>query len=671
MTTKLIVRKATVLRKIAAITAALFFILGNVAAQDISKKVLAEIGSEKITVEDFLKVYRKNNTHADDLDLKSLQEYLDLYINFRLKVLEAEDTGLQNEQSFKDELQGYREQLAKPYLVDEEATERLIKEAYDRSLEDIRASHLLIRVEKQALPEDTLKAWNKTMDLYKRVKAGEKFEDLALEFSEDQSVRDREAAGRIMRGNKGDLGYFSAFDMIYAFESGAYALQKGDVSKPIRSEYGYHLIYIVDRKPAMGKALIAHILLLNPSEDKAKDSVEQKEKINEAYNKLLAGEPFEDVARTYSDDRSTADKGGVLQWFGSNRMIPDFIYQISLLKEPGEFSKPFHSHIGWHIIKLLELNKPGSFEDSYTEIKDKVQKNERSVIIKQSLVKRIKNEYGFKENPKSLETFYQNVTDSVFSGSWSIPRKMSLKKELFTIGQQSILQQDFADYIVKNQRRGTKENIRFYVDEAYKKFVENVLLDYEDKQLENKYPEFKALVNEYRDGILLFELTDKKIWSRAVQDTIGLTEFHKQHENDYMWDKRADASVYTLTDTDNSKIDLILQMIASKVSNNEILDTINIDTQGLTIKHSLFQKGENEDVDATSWEKGTINKIEKDNQTILVFIHNVLESTPKKLNEVRKLITTDYQNYLEKEWIQELRAKFPVKVNNELLTQIK
>ena len=281
MTTKLIVRKATVLRKIAAITAALFFILGNVAAQDISKKVLAEIGSEKITVEDFLKVYRKNNTHADDLDLKSLQEYLDLYINFRLKVLEAEDTGLQNEQSFKDELQGYREQLAKPYLVDEEATERLIKEAYDRSLEDIRASHLLIRVEKQALPEDTLKAWNKTMDLYKRVKAGEKFEDLALEFSEDQSVRDREAAGRIMRGNKGDLGYFSAFDMIYAFESGAYALQKGDVSKPIRSEYGYHLIYIVDRKPAMGKALIAHILLLNPSEDKAKDSVEQKEKINE------------------------------------------------------------------------------------------------------------------------------------------------------------------------------------------------------------------------------------------------------------------------------------------------------------------------------------------------------------------------------------------------------
>ncbi len=671
MTTLIIVRKAATLSKIFVFILTLFFAAASLIAQDISKSILAEIGSEKITVEDFLQVYRKNNTHADQLDPKSLEEYLELFVNFRLKVLEAESNGLQNQQSFKDELQGYRAQLAKPYLVDEEATEKLVREAYERTMEDIRASHLLIRVDKQATPEDTLKAWNKTMELFNRINKGEKFEDLASEYSEDQSARDRDAGGRIVRGNKGDLGYFTAFDMVYTFESAAFALKKGEVSLPIRTEFGYHLIYLADRKPAMGKVLAAHILLLYPAESTAKDSSALKEKINLVYNKLKEGETFEDMARTYSDDRSTADKGGVLQWFGSNRMIPDFIYQISLLKEPGEFSKPFQTHFGWHIIKLIEQQKPGTFEESHSELKDKVQKNERSVIIQQSLVNRIKSEYGFKENPKSLETFYQNVTDSIFTASWSIPRKMSLKKELFSIGPQQVFQKEFADYLVHNQRKTTPENIRYFINESYKKFVEKILMDYEDRQLENKYPEFKALVREYRDGILLFELTDKKIWSMAVQDTAGLIAFHKEHESNYMWDERADASIFIFTGADNDLIQKALQLVSENVPTNEILENINKENQVLNISRRLYQKGDNEMIDAVSWTPGLKNPVDKDDQTFVVYIHEIIEPGSKQLNEVRGLVTADFQNHLEKKWIQELRVKFPVKVNTELLSQIK
>lgn len=642
-----------------------------ISAQDINKMTLAEIGKEKLTVEEFLQIYRKNNTQAAELDPKSLEEYLELYINFRLKVLEAEEYGLHNEQSFKDELKGYRAQLAKPYLVDEEATERLVKEAWERMQEDIRASHLLIRVDKQALPKDTLEAYNRIMGIRNRIVKGETFASLAHDFSEDQSARDRDAGGRIVRGNKGDLGYFTAFDMVYPFENAVYSLKKGELSMPVRTDFGYHLISITDRKPAMGRVLAAHILLLYPPNPTKNDSTALEEKVRMIYDKLQAGESFEDLANEYSDDRSTADKGGMLQWFGSNRMIPEFIHNISLLNEPGDYTKPFHSHFGWHIIKLHDQQKPGNFETMHAELKEKVQKNERAVVIKQSLVKRIKKEYGFKESQKALEPFYTAVTDSIFNASWKIPPKMKLGSELFSIGAQKFTQKDFANYLVETQRKGNREPIRFFVDQTYQKFVENHLLDYEDKQLETKYPEFRALVREYRDGILLFELTDQKIWSMAVKDTTGLLAFHKDNENNYMWGERADASIFTFTGGDKNLIDKAISLAANGIPDDEIVETINKEDEIVKVTRKLYAKGDSELVDAAEWTYGPKKPIEKDGKTMVVVIHNTLEPGPKQLNEVRGLVTADYQNHLEKKWIQELRAKYPIKVNRELLSQIR
>jgi peptidyl-prolyl cis-trans isomerase SurA len=640
-------------------------------AQDISNKVLAEIGTEQITVEEFLNIYRKNNTQATDLDPKSLEEYLELYINFRLKVLEAEELGLNEEQSFIDELAGYRSQLSKPYLVDKEATERLVNEAHKRSKEDIRASHLLLRVEKNASPQDTLAAYNKIVGLRERILSGEKFADIAHEFSEDQSARDREAGGRIVRGNKGDLGYFTVFDMVYPFESAAFQLNKGELSKPVRTDFGYHLIYITDRKPAMGRALAAHILLLYPQDAKASDSLELKEKIHTIYQKLEAGESFEDLARDHSDDRSTSVNGGVLQWFGANRMIPDFIYQVSQIEEFGDYSEPFQTHFGWHIIKLLDQEKPKDFDEAYAELKEKVQKNERSVVIRKSLINRIKDEYGYNENPKRLDVFYTIVSDSIFTGSWEIPPKTKLNRELFSIGPMKFTQQDFADYLFARQQAQKPENIDFFVNQSYKDFVEKSLLDYEDKQLEKKYPEFKALLREYHDGILLFELTDQKIWSMAVQDSAGLADFHQRNRFNYMWGERADASVLTFTDADPQQIEKAIQLASEEVSNDEILEAINDDAKVLSINRKLYQKGDSELIDSLEWTYGPKKPLEENGKTLVVVIHNTLEPGPKELNEVRGLVTADYQNYLEKEWIKELRMKYPIRINYELLSQIR
>jgi len=640
-------------------------------SQDVNKRILAEIDNEKLTVEEFLQIYRKNNIQVEELDPKLLEEYLELYINFRLKVIEAKELGLHNEQSFKDELKGYRAQLAKPYLVDEEATNQLVKEGWERMQEDLRVSHLLIRVERHATPEDTLAAFNKITELRKRIVNGESFASVAHEFSEDHSARDREAGGRIVRGNRGDLGYFTAFDMVYPFETAAYALKKGELSIPVRTNFGYHLIYLTDRKPAMGRVLAAHILLLFPPNPTQNDSIALEEKARMIYDKLQAGESFEDLANLHSDDRNTAATGGMLQWFGSNRMIPEFIYKISLLNEPGEYTKPFQSHFGWHIIKLHDQQKPGTFETMQAELKERVQKNERSVVIEHSLINRIKQEYGFKESQKALEPFYTAVTDSIFNATWTIPPKMRLRSELFSIGKQTYTQKNFADYLFESQHRRNPEPIRFYVDQAYQEFVGKKLLEYEDSQLEAKYPEFRALVREYSDGILLFELTDQKIWSMAVKDTAGLVAFHREHAHNYMWGERADASVFTFTGADQKLVDKAISLAANGIHDNEIVETINKEGEVVRVTRKLYSKGDSDVVDASDWTYGPKTPVEKDGKTMFVVIHNTLEPGPKQLNEIRGLVTADYQTYLDKKWVQELRARYPVKVNRELLLQIR
>ncbi|MEI8049804.1 MAG: peptidylprolyl isomerase, partial [Bacteroidota bacterium] len=253
------------------LTIAALILFSQVWSQN-SDQVLMNVAGENVTKSEFLGVYQKNNTKGEVIDQKSLDEYLDLFINFKLKVKEAEVLGLDTVKSFRDELGGYRKQLAQPYLIDEDANKALLDEAFARKGEDIRASHILIRVDKNAKPADTLAAYNKVMKIRKRLLKGEDFGKLAIEFSDDESAKDRTQEGRTMKGNKGDLGYFTVFDMVYPFETGAYSTKTGDVSQPVRSEFGYHLIKFTDRKPAMGKVQIAHILFLYPKDAKAADS---------------------------------------------------------------------------------------------------------------------------------------------------------------------------------------------------------------------------------------------------------------------------------------------------------------------------------------------------------------------------------------------------------------
>ncbi len=674
-------RKTNVWLKSFLTALVLTFVL-NSGAQNTGNETLLTIDGQKISTGEFLNVYRKNNIQTDVIDRKSMEEYLELFINFKLKVRDAERHGLDTVKALMDELAGYRKQLSAPYFVDEEVTNTLVNEAYSRMQYDLRASHILIRCEQNAPPQDTLAAWNKINEVLQKANAGVPFEQLAAEYSEDPSARDREATSQhpFLKGNKGDLGFFTAFNMVYPFETAAYQTPVGKVSPVVRTNFGYHLIRVSDKRPALGRAQVAHIFFQIPPKATAADSMAIKHKADSAYARFLAGEDFNALVKEFSDDKGSASRDGVLPWFTCNRLVPEFIEVVYAL-EPDKVSKPVITSYGYHIIKMIERKPIGTFDELSNEIRQKVEKDMRYNLSRESIVRKIKNDYGYKSFPGALADFNKMVDDSIFVGKWIPLPDKKLKKPIFSIGKKTVTQAEFANFLAKDQRKQKPQPIDVYLKQKYQAFEEQLLFDFEDRQLETKYSDFGLIMKEYRDGILLFELTQQKVWDKAVRDTTGLQAFYETVKNNYMWPERKEATIVTIKNLGDEKTasslsakvaewvnyaDMTLETIRTKIMEDSTL-IVHID-------RSRFVSGEKPAVDALQNPTQTSDSKTKDENgkyTLeLVVLNRLLPPMPKELNEVRGHITADYQNHLEKEWINELRGKYKVEVNQSVLQQL-
>lgn len=647
-------------------------------------QVLLSIDGTDITVSEFMNVYKKNNIQTEVIDKKTLDEYLDLFINFKLKVRDAIANGLDTAKSFKDELAGYRKQLAAPYFVDDIVVESLIKEAYDRMQWDIRASHILIKCDQNAAPKDTMAAFKKISEIYEKIQAGADFGKMAAEFSDDPSAKDREANNQhpFLKGNNGDLGFFTVFNMVYPFETAAYKTDIGHVSKPTRSNFGYHLIKVTDKRPALGKVQAAHLFLQIPPKSTRQDSLKIAAKIDSLYQRVLEGENFGDLVKKFSDDKGSAQNRGALPWFTCNRLVPEFILTVYNLKDTGMVAKPVLTSYGWHIIKLLDRKAIGSYEDNKADLKQKIVKDMRHDKSKESVIARIKTEYRFTENAKALTAFYKVVTDSILNAKWKVDQAAKLRKKLFTLNGIEYNQQAFAAYLAKNQKKEKPEPIESYVNRKYKSFVEETLLAYEDTQLERKFEDFRLIVNEYRDGILLFDLTQRKVWDKAVKDTTGLEAFFATVRSNYMWDERKEAIIVTFKNvkSESDGNDLIYMandmLFKEKLSFEQLKERITTDsTYTGSVELEKLVAGENELVDKLSTIGQTQKKVMADGAekftATLVYLNQLLPPAPKELAEVKGLVTAEYQNYLEKEWIKELRSKYPFTVHKDVFESIK
>lgn len=643
------------------------------SAQSYAKKTLITIGDKEISAKEFMDTYEKNNVKTDVIDKKNVDEYLGLYIDFKLKVTEAEALKMDTVPSFVKELKNYRDQLAKPYFSNDDITEELVKEAYERIQYDINAAHILIKCDAKAMPADTLAAYNKAMSVRERILKGEDFGAVAVEMSDDPSARDMAEIPGVRRayiGNRGELGYFSAFDMVYPFETGVYTTEVGEVSMPVRSDFGYHVIKVNSKTPALGIIRAAHIFLASdPNDPNTADSI-LSAKANNIYNELMKDQgQWSEFVKRYSEDKGTVANNGVLSPFRVNQIVPEFITAVKSL-EIGGISAPVKTNFGYHIIRLVATTPPSDFETEKAKLEERVGRDMRAKISEDIAMKRIMKDNGFKENTKVKDEYIATIDSTLAMGMYH-PEEIDSSKLIFTLGDEECKLEEFVDYIVGNQRRQGFLSSTAYAYELYDSFLKEKVFAYEDANLENKYPEFKTLVQEYHDGILLFSLMEEQVWNKAVEDTTGLNEYYERNKNNYMWNDRVKAIV--MTSTDKGNVDELIAFLSGDVTIDSVSAYLKNSKVKASVRYSFYQKGDNINIDAMEWKEGVLNTFEStvDNSTQLIKIVEVRPSEPKTFKEAKGLVTSGYQAELETLWLQQLREKYPVNVNQKLLKKVK
>jgi peptidyl-prolyl cis-trans isomerase SurA len=696
------------------------------------------INVDTTVADEFIYVYEKNNFNNDSLYYESdVDAYFSLFVNFKLKVEAARAAGIDTTKAFIEEFNTYKDQLIKPYLSETKEQERLVEEAYDRMKYEVDASHILISVEANADPEDTAVAYNKIEDVYKKARGGEDFGDLAAEYSEDPSAKN----------NNGRLGYFTAFQMVYPFEEAAYNTEVESISDILRSRFGYHILKVHDKRPYSGKVKVSHIMLTN--QNGTVDENILRNKIYEIHDQIVGGADWNELCEKYSEDQRTKNSGGTLPFIGL-RQINDEAFETAAfnLQNPGDITDPVKSRFGWHIIKLEEKQRLPPFEEMKDELAQRVSRDERSRLSQQAVVKKLKEQHRFDINEVGRELLLSLADSSLFRGNWHPQLPDTAEAEtVFAIQNDSYILSDVVEGIETLQRNRTGLNPKEYLDELLDKYIEQELLSFEEKQLISDNRDFRMLLNEYYEGILLFEIMNEKVWGRAVEDTLGLRAYFTNHQDDYYWDTRVAATIFeagekSTIESVEKDIERMSQLLMEiKIANdgelrgNTMLDSLvsiykqyplceikitgdsavanlkhyfrnmgipdssivfisknpsnNISIQlnsrskksleylynkesalTLSVEEGRYEKGDNQLVDGLDWQKG-IYHIENAGNHYLILIEEVLKPQSKMLNEIKGTVISDYQNYLEKSWIKELKDKFDVQINNRTLEQIK
>ncbi|NOQ74723.1 MAG: hypothetical protein GQ574_22105 [Crocinitomix sp.] len=687
------------MKKLHLLLIGLLLSVGSIAQE--KDPVVLTIDGDDIHASEFLYIYSKNNDEPS-FAKDSLSDYMELFINYKLKVKEAQAKQYDTIPRLVNELAQYRKQLSLPYMTDKTKNEKLIEEAYARTTNEVRASHILIRLKADPSPADTAEAYSRTMALRARIVGGESFEVVAKGKggSEDPSVK----------SNNGDLGYFSALQMVYPFEDAAFTTPVGEVSMPVRTRFGYHLIKVVDNRPAQGMIETAHILIL--ADDKAADDDKMKaeKKINEIYALLQAGEKFEDLAAKYSDDKSSSAKGGLLPLFGSGakqRMVPEFEKAAFAIVNDGDYSAPVKTTFGYHIIKRMQVIPIPEYDVMYRELKLRVERDMRAETTKEAFIEDLKKQYGFQTNAQKLLPYlYNPMGDEIFMGAWEGMETPAHDDDvLFEFKENMATLKDLETYIIKRQIKMRRADKQMLVQDHYNAMVKEWVVNYEDSQLETKYPEFKSLIQEYADGILVFEIMQDEIWKKASKDTTGIQNYYDAHSADFTYNIRYKGDLYTAKDkaTAASIVKLINlgeldakqiieqlnqdselnAKVRNQVYNSETteafkvrkpLKTIDKPEDLTDVKAMAKYKSKNKKAKAKHAKyklktfKNGLNKPYKNAGVYYVFdVEETMQPRKREFSEARGLVTAAYQNQLEKEWLASLRKKYTIKIHEDAL----
>ncbi|GAB3995740.1 peptidylprolyl isomerase [Spirosoma daeguense] len=752
------------------------------------KPVILTLGNKAFTTDDFFQSFTKNQLSADSAQRTDVKEYFDLYTNLKLKVLAAEAEGRDTTEAFREEMNTYRKQLAQSYLTDKVLVESMAAEAYQRMQEDVNVSHILLSVPEDALPADTTKAYEEALKLRRQTQNGTDFAQLAREHSQDVTTAP----------NGGSLGYVSAFGIVYPLETAAFTLPVGGISQPVRTRFGYHLVKVNGRRPSRGRVRVAHILVrISQSADEAGQKAAQ-ERIDEAYKRLQTGEPFEVVCRDVSDDVTSKTNGGVLPIFEPGRWVPAFEDAAFGLGKSGDYSKPVRTNYGWHIIKLIERRGLEPYTTMAPLLRQRVTTDSRADILRQVTVQRLRKEYSVQEVKPVIDAALTKADSSLLRGQWRYTEPLDAalqNKTILIIGNQPFTANQFFAYVRQRQQPQRKPTAAGNVSSSeliaagspgvamrrlFDRFVGDQLMATEEQSLDKKSPEFKALLSEIRDGVLLSQVMEQNVWERSMTDSTGQKQYFEQNKAKYTFSERAVATILTATNDSllrqtataltgkqpyqlrrsaaalpfeknqtslstrqrENLFDIVVVMshnpnyvieVAGSHDPNErdsvsagrirsvvtylqrngitlrrimekdyqgarpgvvkdaqrnvtfqyfttaredVVKTINsknatsTNPSPVTMTTGLYAEGESAYLNAIEqWKVGT-TFIKPNNKPVAVIIDRIEPARAKTFAEARGTIINEYQAILEKQWLAQLRQTYPVKVNEEEIRKL-
>ena len=635
----------------------LVFLTSKVQAQSNNEEVLFTVEGNPTYVSEFLRVYQKNLNLVQDESQKDVDAYLDMFVDYKLKLAEAKSLGYDKKTSYIRELSSYKQQLAQNFLTDNKVTEDLVAEAYHRISNEVKAEHILVRVDENAIPQDTLKAYNTVLGFRQRA-INEGFETVRKEVHNGETVFGE------------DLGYFSGFKMVYPFETAAYNTNIGAISQPFRTRFGYHIVHVSDKRKAQGEVTVAHIMMIDKPESDAANSAEIR--IREIYKKLNQGEAFEALAKQFSEDKNSAAQGGMLSPFSGGQLsVPEFEAVAFGLEKVGDISQPFKTQFGWHIIKLRNKKPIGTFEELKPQLEAQVKRDDRSKLIDEALHDKLMVKYNVSKETPDLTYFEGLLNADYFKRSWQLPAEFIKDRPLVKIGDSIITYQDFGTFLEENQRNASvKESYSSIVNNAYQSFLKERLVQYQQDNLENENEEFANIVSEYRDGLLLFDLMENTIWNTAKTDSLELANFYEQHKADYYFAERIDAVVASASK--QSVIKEVAKLLEAHVALEEIKKTVNKNgdvevvfaTGVMDASHQALPQG-------LEFQKG-ISKIYNHNDAfVVVLVKEVFPKKAKTFEEARGQVVSDYQVYKEEKWVDGLKSKYKVDINQDALKKVK
>ncbi|NRA91322.1 MAG: peptidylprolyl isomerase [Psychroserpens sp.] len=641
------------MKQITAAICLCFSIIINAQVKD--DDVLFTVDESPVLASEFIRVYNKNLDLVKDETQKDVDAYLELFINYQLKVKEARRLELDKEPKYVREFSNYKNQLTKNYLTDNKVTDVLVREAYDRSTSDIKASHILIRLDENAT--DTTMVYNQLLELRQRVQ-NEGFEVVQKQVHDGKEVFAE------------NLGYFSAFKMVYPFESAAYNTKVGQISMPFRTRFGYHVVLVEDMRPSEGEVTVAHIMISNKQKDTLLDT---KKRIYEIYKKLQQGEKFESLAKQFSDDKSTSSKGGVFSPFTRGQLGSEEFENVAFsLKDKGDVSEPFTTAFGWHIVKLLNKKGVQPFEEVQSLFESKVKRDSRSKLIKSAQLQKLKDKYSVELNEEALSYFTNEINDSFYNRAWVVPADMPKEKVFLSINEKTFTYNDYAQFLFKGQRAfaGKKVAPEVVVNSIYDEFLETQLFQFQKDNLENENQEFANVLKEYRDGLLLFDLMEKQVWNAASTDSVGLEAYYNKNKGNYMWKDRAEGTA--ISSADQKVIQNVLEALNSGTSVETIEQNMNDgNTQNVITTKGVFQSGD-QNVPADLEFKAGISKVYQHNDAFHVFlIDKVMPATQKTLEEAKGKVISDFQNQIELDWMDSLNERYTVEIDKKVLKKVK